>query len=296
MRRRAAGAVILAVSIVATAVAAPPRCMQRYNIEFNELDGPVRSRIVRPYEAYGPAARQGYRLFLEYRVHWQTGVADGPARLAAVLERFRYGPGLVAMKFPNDEALFAAIARIHNRTPQGIPRYGWVFGELGNIGTVGNPGLAQGAAFEIYVVDKLDVGVGAFRRDTSGGGFDYRWDFEDAAGLRHEVKGLFEEYAIQPGEISAPPVQGDLFHYDDVRLKALAEETTRIIIMEAPTEYASVRIDFAAELIRQRGDIESVLLKQFETPRVQAAFLPAVLVQRRIQFQSRLAQMLTFHQ
>jgi hypothetical protein len=200
------------------------------------------------------------------------------------------------MKFPNDEALFAAIARIHGRTPQGIPRYGWVFGDLGNIGTVGNPGLAQGAAFEIYVVDKTNIGVAAFRKDVQGPGFKYRWDFEDTSGFRHEVKGIFEDYQFAPGELVSPPVEGDLFHYTDVRLNDLAEETTRIIIMEAPTEYASVRIDFADELINQRGDLESVLLKQFETPRVQAAFLPAVLVQRRIQFQNRLAQMLTFHQ
>lgn len=270
----------------------PPRCLRLYSEDLADLAAPERRQVLRAVKAYDRAAQDGVEFFLQYR----EVPDDGMQRLHQALQNFRY-QNTVPNPFANDRDLMAALARVDQSNP-GVQNYGRVLGDLGQENALG---LSQAAAFDIYVADdatRAGLGVEGFQIPLGAGGVTRFYDVKTRGGRYLENKSLVVPYSIQPGELTNPAVSpnGLLFVYQDGRLTQLADETARSIVLHVGDGYELFGTNFRnlPQMVAQRGDIEAVMLKQFESGLVQQALDPAAVQTARTTFTLKLATILQF--
>lgn len=268
-----------------------PRCLKLFTADIKDLGWEEARRVFRAVNTYDGQAREGARLVLLFR----ETAEDGAERLAQTLRNFRYEL-TVPNPFPNDRELMAAIRELDRADPQ-MANFGNVIRDLGQDNALG---LSQAAAYDVYVAQnatRAGLGVEAFQIELSAGGVARRYDLKTRTGRYYENKSLVVPYDIQPGELTNPVVSGDgrFFVYQDNRLTSFADETARSIVLHVGDGYEAFGTNFRnlPQMVAQRGDIEEIMLKQFESGLVQQS-LGAAAATARQTFAAKLASILQF--
>jgi hypothetical protein len=284
---------VLASSVRAYA-ASPVDCLKRYATDLAHLDADDRRLVMRSVKSYDRTARDGVELLLQYRDG--AGTEDGMERVAQLLRNFRQELS-VPNPFPSDRELMAAAARVDQLNP-GVLKIGRVLSDLGQDNHLG---LAQAAAFDLFMADeatRTGLGVAEFQSVLSAGGVSRVYDARTLTGKFFENKSLVRPYDIAAGELTAPPVSPDglFFIYQDDRLNSLGNETARSIVLHAGDGYTLFQTNFRnlPQMVGQRADIEAVMLKQFESGLVRGALDPTTLQNARATFAAQLAVILQF--
>jgi hypothetical protein len=267
-----------------------PRCLRLFTADIEGLGWEEARRVFRAVKTYDAQSREGARLILLFRERAE----DGAERLAQTLKNFRYELS-VPNPYPSDRELLAAIAELDRADPR-MANFGRVVGDLGQDNALG---LSQAAAYDVYIaqdVTRARLGVEGFQSELSAGGVTRIYDLRTKTGRYLENKSLVVPYEIAPGELTNPSVSADglFFVYDDHRLAQLANETARSIVLHQADGYEMFGTNFRPALLGQRADIETVMLKQFESGLVQQALDPTALQTARTIFTSKLTTILQF--
>lgn len=270
-----------------------PKCLRLYTEDLADLARPERRQLLRAVKAYDRVAQDGVEIFLQYR----EIPDDGMQRLHQALQNFRY-ENTVPNPFASDRDLLAAIAEVDQVNP-GIENLGRVIGDLGQENALG---LAQAAAYDLYLGKQVGPGRAAgYRLMTPPiNGVSREIDLVEGppgtdifVAILHENK----SYAVgfDPGDIAFPVRDANgRFVYADNRLTSWAQEFDRDIVIHQPSGFQRWRTNLRPQLAGQRNEIEQFLLKQFESSIVTSRFTPAEITTMRNVFVQQLADHLLF--
>jgi hypothetical protein len=268
-----------------------PRCLRLFTADIEHLGWEEARRVFRAVKTYDAQGREGARLILLFR----ETAEDGAERLAQTLKNFRYEL-TVPNPYASDRELLAAIAELDRADPR-MTNFGRVIGDLGQDNALG---LSQAAAYDVYIAQDMTragLGVEGFQVELSAGGVTRVYDMRTKTGRYLENKSLVVPYQIAPGELTNPPVSADglFFVYQDQRLNSLANETARSIVLHQPDGYQLFGTNFRniPDMLAERGAIEEIMLKQFDSVLVKQALRDQVGAARDL-FASQLTSILQF--